>query len=164
MYNVLRKFYSTKDTFNFYSAALVGLVKEKKYIEIAKICKRADGTSILNSCDAYGNNPFCVAVSYDDMNLVKFFLQNGVNINQKYEKYEDGTILHYVALRNHVQMANILLENGCNPNILNKYGLTPLNAIEKHLERHAREHICDDSLLYADKFSNMIELLRQKPE
>jgi ankyrin repeat protein len=64
------------------------------------------------------NNAFLYACMHNRMEVAKFLLARGADINAIPPGFDySGTALHYAALRGHKAMVEFLLQNGANPNI-----------------------------------------------
>lgn len=64
------------------------------------------------------NNAFLYACMHNRMEVAKFLLAKGADINAIPPGFDySGTALHYAALRGHKAMVDFLLHNGADPNI-----------------------------------------------
>jgi ankyrin repeat protein len=64
------------------------------------------------------NNAFLYACMHNRMEVAKFLLAKGADINAIPPGFDySGTALHYAALRGHKAMVEFLLQNGADPNI-----------------------------------------------
>ena len=66
------------------------------------------------------------AIRKGDLNIVKFCLQNGANINLK-DMEANETPLHFAACYSKLEIVKILLQNGADINLKNRAGSTPLH-------------------------------------
>ena len=73
-----------------------------------------------------------IACIEGNLELVKNFILNGINVNEKYNN--DNTALHIISWNENIlendqciEIAEILLENGAFINAQNDIGMTPLN-------------------------------------
>lgn len=66
------------------------------------------------------------AAARGDLDSVKSFIENGVNVNIKNESFPKNTPLHYAAAFGRTEVVKYLIEKGANINIINEKGNTPL--------------------------------------
>lgn len=72
----------------------------------------------------FGSPPLHTAVSKHQVAVVKLLLQSGADVNAGNDMRI--TALHLCAQFNYPDLARLLLDNGANPNILTKTGVSPL--------------------------------------
>ncbi len=79
------------------------------------------------SLHASTGTPLCVAISKGDVEVVRKFVEYGVDVNQK----SNGlTPLMLAARYNNVEIIKILLANGADASVKNERGLTALKLAE----------------------------------
>ena len=74
-------------------------------------------------------NPLMVACTFGDVEIVKYLITNGVNVNVKGSSrvIPQVTPLHLAARSGHVEIAKVLIKSGANANAADQYGFTPLH-------------------------------------
>lgn len=81
----------------------------------------------LNQRNKYGNTPLhvaCNSIYAINVEIVKLLLKYPLDINSR--GLDDVTPLMYAIMKRDITVVNILIENGADVNIPNKYGKTPL--------------------------------------
>lgn len=73
-----------------------------------------------------GNTFLCIAVSEEQVEVVRLLLEANANPNLKCDTYRDFTPLHKAVATEQLEVANLLLDAGANVNAIQKYGGTPL--------------------------------------
>ncbi|GJQ69651.1 hypothetical protein Trydic_g15931, partial [Trypoxylus dichotomus] len=101
--------------------ALVTAVVEKRVNNVKKLLQYGADPLLK---DTHGRVPFGIAVSNQDKDVVKLFLERGVNTNL--QNVDGETVLHE-AVWKELGMVRLLIENGADSNIKNKYGCTPFH-------------------------------------
>lgn len=79
-------------------------------------------------------SPFAVAIVNGDLGLAQLLIGKGVDINEK-NTVSGNTPLHYAVNAGKVEMVKILIENGANFRLRNKYGFTPIGLVAEAIER-----------------------------
>uniref|UniRef100_A0ABD2XG02 Uncharacterized protein n=1 Tax=Trichogramma kaykai TaxID=54128 RepID=A0ABD2XG02_9HYME len=82
----------------------------------------------VNYTDESGYTHFHIAVKYRCCHMVMKFLEFGHDPNLRVQNTGD-TPLHLALSKNDIEMAELLLRNGADPNLSNNVGLTPLHVI-----------------------------------
>ncbi len=82
-------------------------IVENNTSEICKLLKSGDFVNISN---VYGNSPLIWASYFGRIDIVKLFLEYGVDINFK-DEYEK-TSLHEACRGGYLEMAKILIDHG----------------------------------------------------
>ena len=74
-------------------------------------------------------NPLMIACTFGDVEIVKYLITNGVNVNVKGSSkvVPQVTPLHLAARSGHVEIAKVLINSGANANAADQYGFTPLH-------------------------------------
>lgn len=70
-----------------------------------------------------GNTFLILATKLNEMNIVKFLLENGADINA--QNLFMNTALHYATSSKHYNIVNLLIQHNANEEIKNKYGENP---------------------------------------
>lgn len=70
------------------------------------------------------NIPLCDAVLFNDYDMFKQLINDGVDVNEK--DYNGVTALWYAAQQGHCEMAKLLIEHGADLEVKDNYGNTPL--------------------------------------
>jgi ankyrin repeat protein len=98
--------------------------------DFEKVKEFIQSKDIINICDKYGNTALFFAVRINNIDIIKYLIENGADLNAKNEDYE--SVLHYAAYKkNNLETIKYLIENGADTNILDYSGRTPLScAIE----------------------------------
>jgi ankyrin repeat protein len=78
----------------------------------------------VNTVDQFGNYPICVAVYYENAEILEELIRYGANINQR-DKMNNTPII-IAAAKNYYKHVEILLQNGANPNDVGANGYTAL--------------------------------------
>jgi ankyrin repeat protein len=96
--------------------------------------KRLDAVKLLienrasvNQLNMYKNGPLCRAVAYGDSEMTRLLIENGADVNNQ---NEDGyTPLHTIArsvfIKNHIEVASILLDNNATIDKISIAGYKP---------------------------------------
>ena len=66
------------------------------------------------------------ASAIGNLSLVKYFIENGADVNAKSNKRPNETPLHVAAFNGHLEVIKYLIEHGADVNIKDYYGKTPL--------------------------------------
>ncbi len=77
----------------------------------------------INAINSNGYSVLILACYHNNKDVAEFLIQNVHNINYASEL---GTALTATIFKNNVLLSKKLLENGANPNITDKEGITPL--------------------------------------
>ena len=86
----------------------------------------------INSRGVYGNSPLHDAAERGELDIVKYLVSQGANVNAKNNCGEIP--LHSAAESNYIEMAKYLVSKGAYINTRNKYGTTPLHGAAGHLD------------------------------
>ena len=108
-------------------AALQGLLKTVKLLA-------SQPTNVLEVADNRGRTPVLSALSRKHYEVANYLLDIHADHNAV-DNHGDG-LLHLAAKHGNISMIRRLLSLGCRPNVINRYGMTPLlTAVENdHLE------------------------------
>ena len=81
-----------------------------------------------------------MAVVSDQLEIARFLIEKGANINAPAKDEYGGTPLHWAAVLGRVEMARQLIDAGANVNATDKNGYTPLDAtaLDQFSERKSR--------------------------
>ncbi|CAF0829019.1 unnamed protein product [Didymodactylos carnosus] len=79
----------------------------------------------INTVDSTGTSLLYHACRQGYLDLVKWFIVNGADVNQQQTENTKSTPLHVAAFRTHLEIVEYLLINGANTNIRNTFGTTP---------------------------------------
>lgn len=74
-----------------------------------------------------GNTFLCIAVSEEQVEVVRLLLEANADPNLKCDTYRDFTPLHKAVATEQLEVAKLLLDAGANVNAIRKYGDTPLH-------------------------------------
>jgi len=77
----------------------------------------------INSLNEHQHTPLILAAYHNKPSTVLFLIKNGAKINYNSNQ---GNALHGVAYKGYSEIANILIENGCNVNSVDPNGTSPL--------------------------------------
>lgn len=81
---------------------------------------------VINTLDEYGYSPLRFAVENSNLQIVKYLVESGADLDIKYEK--GFTPLHFAAVFGDLELARYLIdEEGVSFNVLDKYGRSPLH-------------------------------------
>ncbi|WP_341813296.1 ankyrin repeat domain-containing protein [Wolbachia endosymbiont (group B) of Germaria angustata] len=81
---------------------------------------------VVNTLDEYGYSPLRFAIENSNLQIVKYLIENGADLDIKYEK--GFTPLHFAALFGNLELARYLVdEEHVSFNVLDKYGKSPLH-------------------------------------
>ena len=97
---------------------------------------------IINIKDTYGDTPLICASIGDNLDVVKFLLEKGADIEAK-DTY-GNTPLILASVYNRFEIIKLLLEKGANIEAKNNYGGTFLSYISKEKKRDKIEEIIQD--------------------
>jgi uncharacterized protein len=79
----------------------------------------------INSTTKVGLMPLHIAIKKRDIDLIKFLLDQGADIEAQDDK--GFSPLYYSVVMNHIPIATLLLSQGANPNTKNNIGNTPVH-------------------------------------
>lgn len=96
-----------------------------RWPEIARTLREAGADASV--CTERGTSLLFVALQRDDHEAVHWALDNGVDVNAKRTDAEHATALILAASEGNLEMVELLLERGAEPNIANKDGMTALD-------------------------------------
>jgi len=90
------------------------------------VCKYLIETHSVNlhSKDKFGMTPFIMAASFGECDIVRFFFEVGVDINETTSN--DATALYFASQNNRIGVAKFLLDQRADPNKATNTGATPL--------------------------------------
>lgn len=116
-----------KDEDRDIDASLCSAIDARDLDRVKKLVK--DGANVNAKSKSYpsGQTPLFKAVCKDAQDIVKFLLDNGVSVDEKYENYYLGNILHLAAYCNHADILKLLLKKGADFNLKNVNGRTPID-------------------------------------
>ena len=80
----------------------------------------------IDEPDGDGRTALINAAACNNIDLIKWLLENGANIN--YQDRNGYTALHFAGQNKVVELAEFLLSKGADPNLKDKFGNTPLRA------------------------------------
>ncbi|WP_341819679.1 ankyrin repeat domain-containing protein [Wolbachia endosymbiont (group A) of Brachyopa scutellaris] len=81
---------------------------------------------VVNNLDESGYSPLRLAIENSNLQIVKYLIENGADLDIKYEK--GFTPLHFAALFGNLELARYLVdEKHVSFNVLDKYGRSPLH-------------------------------------
>jgi ankyrin repeat protein len=66
-------------------------------------------------------------------------LENGVNVDAL--GFENFTALHNAVIGSHAEMVQLLLENGADPTLVNRYGDTAIQLAQRHEKEEILEFL-----------------------
>ncbi len=110
-----------------------------------KLLNRGASPNLKNR---YGVPLFIIAAYENNLEITKWFLQNGTNINAK--DLHGDTALHNAVYKGHKYVVETLLEYGAKTDLINKKGLTPLQVAKQEIKNADKK----------DNFKNIIQLLK----
>lgn len=96
----------------------------------------------INAKDSDGATPLFRSISYGDMDMVKFLIANGADVNVHNEGEFGKTPLHEAVFCWCKPMVQLLIDNGANLNSTNDTGETPL-ALSMNLENRKMAKLLD---------------------
>lgn len=120
---------------SFFNACLAGdldgvkLIFSKNFHTINGDLLDKQLSSIEMDPKSWGRRPIHVATIGGHIQIVKYLVENGANINIK-NKYGD-TALHFCVHHNCYQIYSYLLVKGADPNILNNVNLSPIDVAKQ---------------------------------
>ncbi|CAG2254340.1 unnamed protein product [Mytilus edulis] len=79
-----------------------------------------------------GNTPLHEAVLNDQTEIATFLIDRGINLNL--QNQEGDTVLHIASRQSKHQLVECLLNNRCDPHILNKKGKKPIDVVQRNPE------------------------------
>ena len=99
-----------------------------------------DAAFVAPGVFASGATPLHMAVVSDQLEIARFLIEKGANINAPAKDEYGGTPLHWAAVLGRVEMARQLIDAGANVNATDKNGYTPLDAtaLDQFSERKSR--------------------------
>jgi ankyrin repeat protein len=104
-------------------------IKSGNLNEVQKLI--SSNQHIVDSLDERGNTPLMSAIGLKNIEITKYLIAEGSNIN--FKNKSGNTPLHLAADRNLIDVVNLLLEKGSEINAANNYQMTPLfSAIERN--------------------------------
>jgi len=86
----------------------------------------------VNAKDKTGNIPLHIAASHKQAEIVKLFLDAGVDINVWTNEFSPKTPLHIAAEHGSLEVAKVLIAYGADVNSTDKFGRTPLHSAAEH--------------------------------
>jgi uncharacterized protein len=106
---------------NLYDACAIGKVDRVK-----SILKRSP--SLLNAYASDGFQPLGLAAFFGHVEVVRFLLESGAEVNTPSQNGLKVTPLNSAAAGRHYEIALLLLEKGANPNLRQEGDFVPLHA------------------------------------
>jgi ankyrin repeat protein len=83
-----------------------------------------DGGADINTHDKYGDTPLNLAIKNSQKDTASLLVSKGANVNAKGAL--DDTPLHTSIYKGDTEMASLLRTKGADDNLLNRYGLNPV--------------------------------------
>ena len=80
------------------------------------------------------------AAEFGQINIARLLIENGADINMKHGELQN-TPLHIAVIIDDMEMIELLLENGANKNIVNRYGYSPISLVENEIARELFNNI-----------------------
>lgn len=102
----------------------VGIAFSNGHSAILEFFKQKGFWSVNAPIDSQGNLPLHLAVRGKDMNLIRFLLQNGAEVNKKNNQGE--TVAFYINENTTQEILNFLVQSGLRFNVKNRDGVTPI--------------------------------------
>jgi len=100
------------------------------------------GKANINIPNEKGNTPLIIACQNDNINIAKFLVKNGADINAR-NKEEQSSALHIAITNYNYSMMKFLLDSGANINIVNRKGETPLIMACKINNKYIAEYLLE---------------------
>jgi ankyrin repeat protein len=89
----------------------------------------AANPSLVNAYAPDGFHPLGLAVFFGNTTTVDALLQAGADVNQQSREYMKVSALHSAAAARRIDLAEMLLARGANPNLRAETGATPLHEV-----------------------------------
>jgi ankyrin repeat protein len=131
---LLRLGADTRSATTDHNAALL-LAAEYHLIEIVKLLVQ-DGVVDIEARDRYGRTPLLVVAATNRVHgdntstaIVTFLLDSGADLHATDD--DGSSVLHWVAYTDDIQLLRLLLVRGCNPNVTDASGCTPLRELSE---------------------------------
>jgi ankyrin repeat protein/uncharacterized RDD family membrane protein YckC len=96
-------------------------VLKKNHYAAKRLLESGADMYAMDSRNIY--NPFTEAVVSRDIQMVKLFVDNGVNVNHQYRKSETALTFAGKGCR-HIEIFKLLVDTGADPDIEDRYGFT----------------------------------------
>lgn len=93
--------------------------------DVAQICESADGPRICEIPDKFGNLPLMIAVNRNNLEMVEFLIEKGINVNSKNESGK--TALMLAAFSGKINVVKVLVNNGAKYDVIDNLGQTVLH-------------------------------------
>ncbi len=93
-------------------------------------------------------SPFTWAVSDNDIEIIKLFLEHGVDVNYQYKKSETALTIAAKGCKN-FELVELLLDNGANPKLMDTYGQNTISGLSRY---------CRDK----NSYKKMMKLIEKK--
>lgn len=108
----------------------------EEYYKMMDMLLQAQNETTENCTDKYGLSHFHISCSRNNLNVIRNFLKNNVDINQAISfdspMFKGFTPLHFAACSASFDVMAFLLEENADVNALNGDGVTPLHMIFSH--------------------------------
>lgn len=118
-----------------------------------------DAGADINICRFGRQSPLLIAVSNGLVDIVKLLLSRGARVDLRapvvYSPPTGGTALHAAAIANNLELVELLLDSGANPNIRYKNGDTVLFSLASRI--YVKDHLT--ALTNFSKFSAIVTRL-----
>ncbi|XP_052076529.1 ankyrin-1-like [Mytilus californianus] len=114
--------------------------------------------SIIDMANKEGSKPFVYACENNAMQVAKYLLHHSaksINVNEKYQTKNNGTVLHIVSAKGFTNLVLLLLEKKADVDALDRSGCTPLH--------YASNSAVAKSLLDMNANINAIDSLGRSP-
>ncbi len=91
------------------------------------------------------DNLLFLAIARETIDIVKFMLEQGVNVNFKASYFEDNTPLHLAVQKGNIEIIKLLIKGGADVHVENKLGKKPLDLANASLLTHMLDDITSHS-------------------
>jgi len=85
LFDFTKSFRSFPDNKSWSGHTLLGFTIKKKLTALVNAIVEYDGKNLINAKDSFGSSPFYKAFKLRQLNTLKLLLNNGANINEKYQ-------------------------------------------------------------------------------
>ncbi|WP_265027666.1 ankyrin repeat domain-containing protein [Wolbachia endosymbiont (group B) of Chorthippus parallelus] len=126
---------------------------DDKLLEVIRFLVRQDRNIIKNK-DVYGAGPLHIAAQHGHKDIVEFFIQKELNVNDA--DYQQLTPLHYAALHGRLRATKSLVEEGADIRAVSNDGKKPIHSAASNAHKNIVLFFVQQGLSINDPDTNLM--------